>query len=205
MLGRKLKMQRGDTMIEVLFAITIFSAVAVAGLSIMNQGAATAQRSLEVSLVRQEIDAQAEALRLLYDDTVAQIGLDDSTASVSVWEDIMDLRKADASITPFSDMVTGEGCISPSSVSGAFVINVMTGAVATSSGAWRDVAPLSSRVIYASSGSISSVEGIWIEAAQHSSAGGVPGYTDFHIRACWSTIGQEVPMTLGTIVRLYEP
>lgn len=192
-------------MIEVLFAIMIFSAVAVAGLSIMNQGSATAQRSLEVSLVRHEIDAQAEALRLLYDDTVAQMGLDQSTPSVSVWNEIMALRKAESAITPFSSMVTGNGCINPSAISGAFVVNTMRGTVNTPSGVWRDVAPLSSRVIYSSSGAVSSVEGIWIEASRHSSASGVPGYTDFHIRACWSTIGQDVPVTLGTIVRLYEP
>lgn len=205
MLDRRQKSQRGDTMIEVLFAITIFSAVAVAGLTIMNQGAATAQRSLEVSLVRHEIDAQAEALRLLYDDAVAQVGLDDSTASVSTWDDVMDLRKDEASVTQFSSMVTADGCVSPASITGAFVINAMTGAVVTPSGVWRDVAPLSSRVIYSSSGAVSSVEGMWIEAARQSSAGGVPGYTDFHIRACWSTIGQDIPITLGTIVRLYEP
>ncbi len=58
-------MDRGDTLIEVLFAITIFSLVAVSSMAIMNQGTDTAQRSLEITLVRQEIDAQAETLRFL--------------------------------------------------------------------------------------------------------------------------------------------
>ena len=31
------------------------------------------------------------------------------------------------------------------------------------------------------------------------------GYIDFHIRACWDSPGQSVPVTIGTIVRLYEP
>jgi len=64
-------LQKGDTLIEVLFAVTVFSLVAVGSLSIMNQGTATAQRSLEITLVRQEIDAQAEALRFIHDSYIA--------------------------------------------------------------------------------------------------------------------------------------
>ena len=36
---------KGDTIIEVLFAVTIFSALAISGLSVMNRGVGTAQRS----------------------------------------------------------------------------------------------------------------------------------------------------------------
>ena len=59
------RLNRGDTLIEVLFAVTVFSLVAVGGISIMNQGTAAAQRSLEITLVRQQIDSQAETLRFL--------------------------------------------------------------------------------------------------------------------------------------------
>jgi type II secretory pathway pseudopilin PulG len=58
--------ERGDTIIEVLFAVTVFAMVAVGAMTIMNQGTATAQRSLEVTLVRQQIDAQAEAIRYIH-------------------------------------------------------------------------------------------------------------------------------------------
>ena len=77
MLGRQ--KNRGDTIIEVLFAITVFSLVVVSSLSIMNQGSATAQRTLEISLVRQQIDAQAETLRFLNTSYVAayQAGVND--------------------------------------------------------------------------------------------------------------------------------
>jgi prepilin-type N-terminal cleavage/methylation domain-containing protein len=63
--------QKGDTLIEVLFAVTVFSLVAVGSLSIMNQGTTVAQRSLETTLVRQEIDAQAETLRFVHDSYIA--------------------------------------------------------------------------------------------------------------------------------------
>ena len=54
---------RGDTLIEVLFAITVFSLVVVTSLAIMNQGTQAALRSLQLTLVRQQVDSQAEALR----------------------------------------------------------------------------------------------------------------------------------------------
>ena len=54
---------KGDTLVEVILAVTVFSMVAVGTISIMNKGVAIAQHSLEISLVRQQIDAQAEMLR----------------------------------------------------------------------------------------------------------------------------------------------
>lgn len=59
--------QRGDTLIEVLLSVTIFSMVAVGTMTVMNQGVAIAQQSLEITLVRQQIDAQAEMLRFVHD------------------------------------------------------------------------------------------------------------------------------------------
>ena len=51
MLGRR--HERGDTIIEVMFAFVLFSMVIVGAFMIMNQGMALAQRSLEVTQVRQ--------------------------------------------------------------------------------------------------------------------------------------------------------
>ena len=65
------KKQRGDTLVEVLFATAVFSLVAVSGLSIMNQGTSTAQRALEITLVRNEINSQAEAIRMLNTSYIA--------------------------------------------------------------------------------------------------------------------------------------
>jgi hypothetical protein len=64
--------------------------------------------------------------------------------------------------------------------------------------------PPFSQVVYNSDSSINQAYGIWIEAVPSASANG-PGFVDFHIRACWDGPGSTAPMTLGTIVRLYEP
>lgn len=208
----KFRRQRGDTMIEVLFAITIFSMVAVGGLTIMNQGAASAQRSLEITLARQEIDAQAEALRMMYDEAIAEkstSGYGGSGAATTRWQAV--LNKRVASVTPFSEMTDSDGvrCRLPSEITGAFVVNARTGVIDEAPIGFAAQPSIYSRIVYQSPSdgdAIRFAEGIWIEAEQGgSSVAGVPGYTDFHIRACWSTIGQSTPVTIGTIVRLHEP
>lgn len=225
MLGRRT--YRGDTMIEVLLSVTIFSIVAVTGLTIMNQGSAASQRSLEITLVRNEMEAQAIALRYMYDAALAQkssAGYDpaavaDTTTAAGRWQQVLNLRKSSA--TTFSGMVLASGveCFYPDPTSTrAFVINPRTAQLYTQADHpdhW-DRADVFSRIRFAPATpamqhptAIESVRGLWVEAVEGPSSivGGVvvPGYTDFHIRACWSTVGQSQPATLGTIVRLYEP
>lgn len=57
--------RKGDTLIEVTFAVGIFSMVAVAIVAVMSSGTSGAQTALETTLAREEIDAQAEALRFI--------------------------------------------------------------------------------------------------------------------------------------------
>ena len=68
---RKQKIFSGDSLIEVLLGITVFSAVSVGGIAIMNSGLNQAQRSLEITMARNEIDAQAEALRFIHNNYIA--------------------------------------------------------------------------------------------------------------------------------------
>ena len=63
--------KRGDTIVEVLAAITIFSVVAMATMAMMNSGMKHAQVSLETTMARNEIDAQAEALRFIHNSYAA--------------------------------------------------------------------------------------------------------------------------------------
>lgn len=57
--------KKGDTIIEVTFAITVFSLVSVLSIQIMDRDLATIQGTLESEMARNEIDAQAEALRYI--------------------------------------------------------------------------------------------------------------------------------------------
>ncbi len=59
------KSKHGDTLIEVMFAVGIFGLVAIGAIGIMNRGLYDAQKALEISMARNEIDAQAEGLRFI--------------------------------------------------------------------------------------------------------------------------------------------
>lgn len=215
---------RGDTMIEVLFATAVFGVVAIGSLNIMNKGLSTSQRALEIALVRQEIDAQAEMLRFLNsayatafrDGAPIPTGHNISADSAaSKWLTLTgDVNVAHATISDFGSLNSSGKC--PSINNGlndkAFVINTYTGQYnVIKLGPGNDftngdeITPqveydLSHYTETSPDAPIDHVHGIWIEM-DNSTAGSV----DFHIRACWDSPGESTPTTLGTIVRLYVP
>lgn len=67
--------RRGDTMIEVMFAFAIFTMVAIVSVMIMNAGIAASERSLELVTARDELNAQAEALRFIHSSYIAEMNL----------------------------------------------------------------------------------------------------------------------------------
>lgn len=83
----KLMVRKGDTLIEVTLAVGIFSMVAVAIVSVMNSSTSGAQTALESTLTREEIDAQAEALRFIQSSYVADKGTEDQRF-VNLWKKI---------------------------------------------------------------------------------------------------------------------
>lgn len=77
------KQKRGDTLIEVMFSITIFALIAVITVNLMNSGIYTAQKSLEVSMARNEIDAQGEALRFIQNSYLSEKSATSTTKQFS--------------------------------------------------------------------------------------------------------------------------
>lgn len=70
--------KKGDTLIEVTLAVGIFSLVAIAVVSVVNGSTTGAQTALETTLAREEIDAQAEALRFIQSSYASSIGDSDN-------------------------------------------------------------------------------------------------------------------------------
>ena len=64
--------KKGDTIIEVTFAITVFSLVSVLSIQIMDRDLAAIQGTLESEMARNEIDAQAEALRYIQNSYLSE-------------------------------------------------------------------------------------------------------------------------------------
>ncbi|MDD3035323.1 MAG: hypothetical protein PHO93_00175 [Candidatus Saccharimonadaceae bacterium] len=212
MLGRSFTYKNGDTLIEVLFAIAVFSLVAVCSLSIMNQGSATAQRSLEITLVRQQIDSQVETLHFLNESYTAayQSGMSygdfDSNKPAGQWAEMMERINSNTTVSDFG--LDNGKCPTPDP-SKSFILNTRRATFVEPSNGLIKQATTFAQVRYDSSDNIDRPEGIWIEAI-HKTFGSNniqknAAYVDFHIRACWDDPGHVMPMTLGTIVRLYEP
>ncbi len=64
--------KRGDTIIEVMFAVAVFALIAVLSISMMNSGVAVAERALETVVARNEINAQVEALRYIHSSYIIE-------------------------------------------------------------------------------------------------------------------------------------
>lgn len=202
---------KGDTLVEVLFAVTVFSLIAVGSMSIMHQGTSAAQRALEITLVRQEIDAQAEALRFLNTSYVAAYQVHASNypsdTAAGQWRIMQDSVIA-SGFTSASNFGAEASC--PTPPAGSFILNVKKATFVPPSSGKLTSAQTFAQVRYDStSNEIDSADGIWIEAIRAATIAGnnqsTAGHIDFHIRACWESPGQSNPVTLGTIVRLYEP
>lgn len=209
---------RGDTIIEVLFAMTVFSLVAVGSLSLMNQGTAMAQRALEIEHVRQQMEAQADALRYLNRGLITDFGRGGEASKR--WNAILDpsTDRVVAQAQSFQDVVQSGECNVPQ---GAFAIDYERLEQGEPPAELPLLSPQAETVTYAKvnydneSGSAPPprAEGIWVQAVKvddprprtDSNNPARPGFYDFHIRACWQTPGQDTPIKLGTIVRLYEP
>jgi type II secretory pathway pseudopilin PulG len=203
--------ERGDTIVEVLFAVAVFAMVAVGSLAIMNQGTATAERSLEITLVRGQIDAQAEAIRYIHKAYVASFQNNGSlpTGTAAEWAKMTSKTTGKGADGASAFGQTG-GVVCPTTVPGQrpFVLNARTATVSNAVPVMSPPAgaslPPFSQIIYNGDSSINQAYGLWVEAVPSATNNG-PGFVDFHIRACWDSPGSSAPMTLGTIVRLYEP
>lgn len=198
--------QAGDTLIEVLFAFAVLSLVIVGALSIMNQGTIAAQRSLETTLVRQEIDGQAETLRFLHDAYVAnyRTGVVPATGTPArQWYDMS--QKITATTTSSLQNLTSCPATYPMN---SFIVDPVT-AKYQGANAKLTKSQTFSQLAYDGSGTLSSAQGIWIEAVRSPASTDLnkqnTRFIDFHIFACWDAPNGGPPMTIGTIVRLYEP
>lgn len=243
------KFRRGDTLIEVIFAISVFSLVAVISLAAMNDSIETAQGSLEVTMARNEIDAQAEALRFIHNSFLSEREYAESEQVYkALWKRLTDSNVAGGLANDYTDVpdLNYSDCKVPydnsqpnsiQSVHG-FVVNTrkidpanVNNTIIPYSQAKFSPTSLYPRIIYSNTGNlnndqnsdddilasgqkyttVASAEGIWITTiagvknTSNSVYTGVPEYYDFHIRTCWYAPGANVPSTIGTIIRLYNP
>lgn len=173
--------QRGDTIVEVMVALAVFTLVAVGAVAIMNRGIAMTERSLEITLVREQIDAQAEILRFARD------------TEASAWTDDILTNLSSASGDACPDTPPAGAFIASVSSTGEVTYTRFSGAP----GSFEQPTTYSQFTI----DNVPTAYGMWVVPLR---VDGATNAYDMHIRACWLAPGESAPTTLGTIVRLYE-
>lgn len=183
--------ERGDTVIELVLAFAIFSMCAVMTIMILNKGVAVSQRSLEKSLVRQQIDSQAEIIRFLHDTKNPQWEVIKS----KITPNPLPLAGPCPTTTSLGGSANGFFVShNPSVPDGFSVINAVSPVYRTPS--------TYARVDFTARTSA----GVWVQVALAENLSGNPlirAY-DLYIHGCWDSVGLHVPMTVGTIVRVYD-
>lgn len=216
MLNTKMKrFHRGDTIVETMFAFTIFSLIAIVSIQIMQQGIRLNQTALEINLAREYMDSQAEALRLINMGYLNSRAQETSSPSQTLWNNITSRAVVPSKIKDLGSLAANSCPGHIDSVnSQAFVLGVAandlpqlkSGTTVIKSGA--SVYP---RLVYSSVGDSNIIdksietdlitsEGIWIEAVKPVTG----NYYDFLIRSCWDSVSSSTPTTLETLVRLYH-
>ena len=188
------KFSRGDTLVEVLLGVTIFSLVAVIALETMNRGMAIAQHSLETTLVRQQVDAQAEMLRYAHDmknDTWKKL-VDNNSVSVSVVND----NEGNLGVEKCPDDFSTKEFALAATPSLASKISILN-----NPGDYK-AAETYARV----DSDTKKTYGISVRLVKPSTTTGSRDSNkyDAYIKACWMPVGSKMPATIGTIVRLYD-
>lgn len=188
--------QRGDTIIEVLLAVTVFSLLAVGTMVIMNRGMAIAERSLEMTLVRQQIDGQADLIRYIHSQYAAK-----NEVFKTVWDGKI-IPKIDSAHSSEGDL--GRDRCPDSFPAGTFALRPPK---THSDPAQFLVASYKPAETYAKivedRGSYVS-HGIYVRMQRVQTAGASSGTAyDVYINACWDSVDGGRPQTMGTIVRLY--
>lgn len=174
------KIARGDTLVEVILAFTIFGMLAIGTITIMNKGVSIAQQSLETTLVRQQIDAQADMLRYIHDER--------NNSTASLWNDL----KKPTNLVAANSVVQRlgiEACPNKFE-SKEFALRATSGSVkkVSSSQKAQSYAKIEGDVSY----------GVSIQLTKGNK------FYDAYIQACWGSLESPMPATMGTIVRLYD-
>lgn len=197
-LGRKLNVknrgQAGDTLIEVLLAMTLMSVVAISSITLMNRGTAASQISSETTIARQEIESQVERLRYLSDMAVNEPGSPEGNQ----WG-ILKTQFASTGTNVTASPTNFGYC--PPNFNGekAKKVRFFLDRGDAASGYAITPRPYNDTTaeIIPEAG-----KGIWVEATRERNT---DNYTDFHVRACWRQPSDKGPdLTLGTVVRIYD-
>lgn len=231
---KKLVTKRGDTLLEVVLAFSIFSLVMTLAIVTMNSSLSRLEGALELSLTRTEIDAQAEALRFVHNAYVRNPN-DEEGTYYQLWSAIT--GQANESMTALPTLQPSD-CRTlysdqPGNIYGAkaFILNArnIKPRQGTDASKWTESlikaeidgeifkpSDLYARLVYAVSPDETN-EDVLQEVEDFTELARAEGiyvtevrgsdktFWDFYIYTCFNQPGTVIPTTIGTTVRLYDP
>lgn len=192
-MGKK-RAERGDTLVEVTVAMAVLGLMLAASLAVINRGLMGVSNAVERTSVRASLSSQAELLRYVFDDPVA---------NEATYKKILGRTKPNNNL--------GQNGCEIGNNSG-FYLSVGNGALPVEIHEldWADTNKLANNVYgqpeAGEVGNNSGVSrGIWIEGDKHDAQGDMPGYIDFYVRACWTPHAAQQPGSgrMESNVRVY--
>ncbi len=188
--------QRGDTLVEVMVAISVLGMVVVGCMAIMNRSLSNMMNTIERTEVRTDINSQTEMLNYIRDSYLQSKQGGAVTTYVTMWADIQQLTATEGTSLGGQCDVNPSGSLAPGSTRpGSFYIS-------------RDATDgLSVNLVTtgrADGGRATPGDGLWVDAVRGGSGAGQVPYTDFYVKACWAAINGGVDQQTSTVVRLYD-
>lgn len=217
------KAQRGDTFVEVCFALAIFSFLAVLAIGSMNRNLSTVQSTLEGEVSRSEVDAQTEAIRFIHETYVGGLNTGRGGNLAKAWSTI-----TSRSISPNEAKTINQNW-PPSNCQTyinqyrehMMIVNtrnlnnngsdiIIDGKNHSSKFQPTSVIP---RLVYKNDKNnqlssptnldLESVQGVWFYAVKGNDSKN--DFYDMYIQSCWYSMDSSMPRTIDTVIRLYDP
>lgn len=211
---------QGDTFVEVCFALAIFSFIAMLAISAMNSNLTTIQTTLESEVARSELDAQTEAIRYIHEAYLGSRSTGKEGSLTEAWKTI-----ANKAVLPKTAQNTLKEW--PPSSCSLYVGTNQSKLMAVNT---RNLGSNNSNNIIISGGNITTTnvvpklsfknegtslttntslstlekaEGIWFFAVKGDN--NKNSFYDIYVQSCWNSTDSNVPHTIDTVIRLYNP
>ena len=192
-MGKK-RAERGDTLVEVTVAMAVLGLMLAASLAVINRGLMGVSNAVERTSVRASLSSQAELLRYVFDDPVA---------NKEAYKWILDHTGSNVSLGQNGCEIGGGGFyLSVNNKTGTPPVEIHELDSVDTDHLANNVygQPEAGRI-----GNSNKSKGIWIEGDKHDAQGDMPGYIDFYVRACWTPHAAQQPGSgrMESNVRVY--
>lgn len=183
--------ERGDTLVEVTVAMAVLGLMLAASLAVINRGLMGVSNAVERTSVRASLSSQAELLRYVFDDPVA---------NEATYKAILGRTKPNNNL--------GQNGCKIGNNSGFYLSVSGVPPVKMHALNQADTNNLANNVYgqpEAAGDNKGNSQGIWIEGDKHDGQNGMPGYIDFYVRACWTPHVAQQPGSgrMESNVRVY--